>query len=183
MFLTLSETPAEYGIVTRVPRLFASSFRLVVFWGFRVFVSVNTDAPAPWNIKRLRYLWTYQTIGIWEYLIDSEDFVIFNREERWFERGEAIWERVEKPSLNKQGAFVFKYHMHGTNHWSIFLANWLLTSEQLQSITPVHLCSCLMKSNEIGWKFASKQTLSSIWFIILTLFYGWMIDNIHQHLF
>ena len=27
-----------------------------------------------------------------------------------------------------------------------------------------------------------KQTLSSIWFIILTLFYNWMIDNIHQQL-
>ena len=52
-----------------------------------------------------------------------------------------------------------------------------------QSIPPIHLCSYLKKSNEIGWKFAREQTLSSIWFIILTLFYmyDWMIDNIHQH--
>ena len=54
-----------------------------------------------------------------------------------------------------------------------------MTSDQ--SIPPIHLCSYLKKSNEIGWKFARKQTLSSIWFIILTLFYDWMIDNIHQH--
>ena len=56
-----------------------------------------------------------------------------------------------------------------------------MTSDQ--SIPPIHLCSYLKKSNEIGWKFAREQTLSSIWFIILTLFYmyDWMIDNIHQH--
>ena len=47
---------------------------------------------------------------------------------------------------------------------------WHLTSHLHQSIPPIHLCSCLMKSNEFGWKFASKQTISSIWLIILTLF-------------
>ena len=63
----------------------------------------------------------------------------------------------------------FNCHTLGTNHWSIFLAKWHLTSHLHQSISPIHLCSCLMKSNEFGWKFASKQTISSIWFIILTL--------------
>ena len=42
--------------------------------------------------------------------IDTEDVVILDREERWFERGvrEAIWERVEKPSLNKHGGLRFQ---------------------------------------------------------------------------
>ena len=81
---------------------------------------------------------------------------------------EAIWERVEKPSLNKrgEGASDFSCHTLGTNHWSIFLASWHLTSHLHNHY---HQCSCLMKSNEFGWKFASKQTISSIWFIILTL--------------
>ena len=35
----------------------------------------------------------------------NEDVIILDREERWFERGvkEAIWERVERPSLNRRG--------------------------------------------------------------------------------
>ena len=42
--------------------------------------------------------------------IDTEDVIILDREERWFERGvrEAIWERVEKPSLNKRGGLRFQ---------------------------------------------------------------------------
>ena len=71
------------------------------------------------------------------------------------------------------GASDSSCHTFGTNHWSIFLANWHLTSHLHQSIPPIHLCSCLMKSNEFGWKFASKQTISSIWLIILTL---WFLD-------
>ena len=36
---------------------------------------------------------------------NSDDIIILDKEEKWFERGvkEAIWERVEKPSLNKKG--------------------------------------------------------------------------------
>ena len=50
--------------------------------------------------------------------IDTEDVIILDREERWFERGvrEAIWERVEKPSLNKRGASDSSCHTFGTNH-------------------------------------------------------------------
>ena len=42
--------------------------------------------------------------------IDPEDVIILDREERWFERGvrEAIWERVEQPSLNKRGGLRFQ---------------------------------------------------------------------------
>ena len=38
-----------------------------------------------------------------------QDVVILDREDRWFERGvrEAIWERVEQPSLNKKGGLRF----------------------------------------------------------------------------
>ena len=79
-----------------------------------------------------------------------------------------------RKALTKQArgppASAFNYHMLRTNHWSTFLAHWHLTSQQLQSIPPIefHLCSCLKKSNEIGWKFVkSKQTLSSFWVIII----------------
>ena len=43
--------------------------------------------------------------------IDTEDVIIIDREERWFERGvrEAIWERVEKPSLNKRRGLRFQW--------------------------------------------------------------------------
>ena len=38
-----------------------------------------------------------------------EDIIILDTEEKWFERGvkEVIWERVEKPSLNKKGGLLF----------------------------------------------------------------------------
>ena len=44
------------------------------------------------------------------HLTDMKDIVIIDRDERWFERGvrEAIWERVEKPSLNKHGGLRFQ---------------------------------------------------------------------------
>ena len=37
--------------------------------------------------------------------IDPEEVIVLDREERWFEGGirEAIWERIEQPSLNKRG--------------------------------------------------------------------------------
>ena len=40
---------------------------------------------------------------------EDQDVVILDREDRWHERGvkEAIWERVEKPSLNKSGGLRF----------------------------------------------------------------------------
>ena len=40
----------------------------------------------------------------------TEDVVILDREERYRERGikEAIWERVENPSLNKKGGLRFQ---------------------------------------------------------------------------
>ena len=39
----------------------------------------------------------------------DSDLVILDKEENWFERGvrEAIYERVEKPSLNKSGGLRF----------------------------------------------------------------------------
>ena len=41
---------------------------------------------------------------------NTNDVVILDREDRWFERGvkEAVWERVEEPSLNKRGGLRFK---------------------------------------------------------------------------
>ena len=40
----------------------------------------------------------------------TDDVVILDREERYIERGikEAIWERVEDPSLNKKGGLRFQ---------------------------------------------------------------------------
>ena len=115
---------------------------------------------------------------LWAYQKDQDISLIrsilsLTQENRWFERGvpEAIWlwERVEKPSLNKDGGFRFQL----PHAWAQSLINipcqLTLDRQQLQSIPPIHLCSCLKKSNEIGWKFAShvsKQTLSRIWFII-----------------
>ena len=42
--------------------------------------------------------------------IDPEKVIVLDREERWFERGirEAIWERIEQPSLNKRGGLRFQ---------------------------------------------------------------------------
>ena len=39
----------------------------------------------------------------------TQDIIILDREQKWHERGvkEAIWERVEKPSLNKTGGLRF----------------------------------------------------------------------------
>ena len=40
---------------------------------------------------------------------NPEEVVNLGKEERWFERGvlEAIWEKVEQPSLNKKGGLRF----------------------------------------------------------------------------
>ena len=48
--------------------------------------------------------------------IDPEEVIILDREERWFERGvwEAIWERIEQPSLNKRGGLRFQL----SNTWN-----------------------------------------------------------------
>ena len=42
--------------------------------------------------------------------VDIKDVTIMDREENWFERGvrEAIWERVEKPTLNRNGGLRFQ---------------------------------------------------------------------------
>ena len=71
------------------------------------------------------------------------------------------------------GASAFSYHIHGINYWLAFPADWHLSRQQLQSIPPLSLmippndlCSSLMKSNKIGWKFASKQTMSRIILIV-----------------
>jgi uncharacterized FlaG/YvyC family protein len=41
---------------------------------------------------------------------NTEDVIVLDKEERWFERGvrEALWERVEQPSLNKKGGLRFQ---------------------------------------------------------------------------
>ena len=41
--------------------------------------------------------------------VNTEDATILDREEQWHRRGikEAVWERVEKPSLNKRGGLRF----------------------------------------------------------------------------
>ncbi|XP_041472626.1 uncharacterized protein LOC121421891 [Lytechinus variegatus] len=41
---------------------------------------------------------------------NNKDVVILDKESRWFERGvkEAIWERVEKPTLNRRGGLRFQ---------------------------------------------------------------------------
>ncbi len=40
----------------------------------------------------------------------DEDVTILDREDRWFERGvkESIWERIERPCLNRKGELRFK---------------------------------------------------------------------------
>ena len=79
-------------------------------------VLANTDALAPQNTKRTPLFMNIPKKS--GHFTDTEDIVILDHEERWFERGvrEAIWERVEKPSLNKHGASVFNNHTLGTNH-------------------------------------------------------------------
>ena len=65
--------------------------------------------------------------------IDTEDVVILDREERWFERGVlgAIWERIEKPSLNKHGRLRFQL----SHAWDQSLINipFQLTCDQSSS--------------------------------------------------
>ena len=43
------------------------------------------------------------------HIFNPEEGVVLDKEERWFERGvrEAIWERVDQPSLNKKGELRF----------------------------------------------------------------------------
>ena len=40
----------------------------------------------------------------------NKDVVILDREGRWFERGikEAVWERIEKPTLNRRGGLRYQ---------------------------------------------------------------------------
>ena len=68
--------------------------------------------------------------------INTEDVVILDREERWFERGvkEAIYERVEKPSLNKRGGLRFQL----SHAWNQSLINipCQLTVDQSSPINP-----------------------------------------------
>ena len=57
-----------------------------------------------------------QNSAVYTHLKDSghsfgfEDVVILDKEDKWHERGvkEAIWERVERPSLNKSGGLRFQ---------------------------------------------------------------------------
>ena len=48
--------------------------------------------------------------------IDPEEVIILDREEKWFERDvrEALWERIEQPSLNKRGGLRFQL----SNTWN-----------------------------------------------------------------
>ena len=89
--------------------------------------------------------------------INTEDVVILDREERWFERGvrEAIWKRVEKPFLNKHGGLRFQL-LHVCDQSLINIPCQLTLDQSSSSVLPTHLCSCLMKSNEFGLKFAGK---------------------------
>ena len=53
--------------------------------------------------------------------------------------------------------------------WSISLANWHMTSQQLPLIPSIYLCSCLTKSNDIGRNLQVSKLCPV--FVILTLFY------------
>ncbi len=51
----------------------------------------------------------YKHISDTGHSFDDKDVVILDREQRWFERGvcEAIYERIENPSINKKGGLRF----------------------------------------------------------------------------
>ena len=51
----------------------------------------------------------YTHISSSKHSFETKDVIILDKESRWFERGvkEAIWERVESPSLNKKGGLRF----------------------------------------------------------------------------
>ena len=57
-----------------------------------------------------------QNSAVYTHLKDSghsfktQDIVILDKEPRWHERGvrEAVWERIEQPSLNKKGGLRFQ---------------------------------------------------------------------------
>ena len=80
------------------------------------------------------------------HLIDSEDIVILGREEGWFERGvrEAIWERVEKPSLNKHGGLCFQL----SHAWDQSLINIPCQLTLDQSTTPINTTSSSLQLPE-----------------------------------
>ena len=68
----------------------------------------STKPVGPARVKP-KTLPVYTHIKTSGHSFNPEEVVILDKEERWFERGvrEAIWERVEQPSLNKKGGLRF----------------------------------------------------------------------------
>ena len=90
--------------------------------------------------------------------IDPEEVIVLDREERWFERGvrEAIWERIEQPSLNKQGGLRFQL----SNTWNQSLND---VTRRLSRHLPINTNSTsdsLQSPEEVQWD------LTKVWFII-----------------
>ena len=54
--------------------------------------------------------------------VECHDVIILDREEQWHKQSirEAVWERIEQPSLNKKGDYVSTYHTPGTGHFMVF---------------------------------------------------------------
>ena len=61
-----------------------------------------------------------------------EEVVILDKEDRWFERGvrEAIWERVEQPALDKEGAFASNCRTHGMRRSDVFPTAYHVTNQR-----------------------------------------------------
>ncbi len=89
----------------------------------------------------------------------TENVVVLDREEDWFRRGvkEAVWERVENPTLNKRGACVFSFLMHGTLQSKQFLVvsrlgipqgGGKLTCNHVNSNLHVQV---IIQSDEVHW--------------------------------
>ena len=66
-------------------------------------MEVNTDPSALWDTKQTLLTLNILKISGHEFDTEDDDAVILDRKERWFKQEvqEAIWERVEKLSLNK----------------------------------------------------------------------------------
>ena len=79
--------------------------------------------------------------------IDTEDVTILDREERWFERGvrEAIWERVEKPSLNKRGGLRFQL----SHAWDSSIINIPCRLTRDQSLIKINTGASLQLPDEV----------------------------------
>ena len=69
----------------------------------------------------------------------------------WARSTKTIWERVEKPSLNKHGGLRIQHSLH-IDTWPVNNSNQY---HQLNFISAFGL----KKSNEIGWKFAEVGKL------------------------